>query len=119
MAMKSIDEETNSFLVHTNVNSPYFDLQMYIFGLAMIELFIVSIVTELLQLDSQMDSQVQLRTKDLLHANQLLIKSKSDAENAAKEAKNAQLIAETATQVKSEFLSTMSHEIRTPMVKNN
>ncbi len=47
--------------------------------------------------------------------NKALQSAKTDAENAAKTAESATVVANEAVKAKQQFLSTMSHEIRTPM----
>ena len=52
---------------------------------------------------------------ELKKVEKQLFDSKIIAEQAQKNAENAQQIAESATKIKQQFLSNMSHEIRTPM----
>ena len=52
---------------------------------------------------------------ELKKVEKQLFDSKMIAEQAQKDAENAQQVAESATKTKQQFLSNMSHEIRTPM----
>ncbi|MBN2236805.1 MAG: response regulator [Bacteroidales bacterium] len=86
----------------------WFVLLVIFFSVALIFGFIQIRIRRITYLNQQLESQVSLKTKELVDANFMLQKE-------IEERKKAETDAEHASQSKSQFLANMSHEIRTPM----
>ncbi len=67
------------------------------------------------QYERELAHKVQERTAELLVANRSLKQEISERQQIEEKLKLAKETAETANQIKSQFLATMSHELRTPL----
>jgi len=67
------------------------------------------------QYERELARKVQERTAELLVANRSLKQEISERQQIEEKLKLAKDTAETANQIKSQFLATMSHELRTPL----